>query len=132
MSVSKHEQILREQRLAEQLRPLIIARLRKGDEFLSITAVVAARSGIDERTAYKWVSTIGEDFVRRRRRIVTAGLVLLWLGVLVAAAGLLLWVFGVGLGGAPLWLTGLSVGGPTASAGVLLIRYAPGLVRRSV
>ncbi len=132
MTMSRHAQILREQRLAEQLRPLIITRLRAGDELLGIAEAVAESSEIDARTAYKWVSTIAEDFTRRRRRIVIAGLGLLWVGVLAAAAGVLLHVFGVGLGRLPVWQTGLVVGGPVAVTGGLLIRFAPDLVRRSV
>lgn len=132
MSMTKHEQILREQRLAEELRPQIIAGLRNGDELLDIAEAVAARSDLDERTAYKWVSTIAEDFARRRRRIVMSGLTLLWIGAVVMATGVLLRVFGVDPGRFPLWVAGLLVGGPMVLAGGLLIRFASDLVRRSV
>lgn len=125
-------ELRRDQELAARARPLILEQLRSGREPLQVSSQVAGRFGVDETKAYRWVAYISEDFERRRRRIAVVGLTLLWLGVLAAVAGAVVWLFGVRAPGIPYWVLGVVIGLPVAGAGLIVSLASRRLVRDSV
>jgi hypothetical protein len=119
--MKKSEEIRRDQELAEQARPRILEGLRNDEELLVIAERVAGELDVDGTKAYRWVAFIAEEYEAARRRVSSLGLVLLWAGVLVLVAGVVLSLLGVSGGGLALWLPGIIVGVPTASAGVIVL-----------
>lgn len=89
------EQRRREAEAAAAALPEMVAELRAGTELIDIGRRVAARHEIEETKAFKWVQIVAESFERQRRRIAILGSVLLWVGVTVAIAGLVLAISGV-------------------------------------
>lgn len=126
--MSKSDERRREQQLADEARPLILAQLRERAEPVEIARDIARRLSVDETKAYRWVSYIGEDFESRRRRIAAIGLAMLWPGMLTLAGGPLLSLLGVGAG-FPLWALGLIVGLPLTVAGGFVAMRSRALVR---
>lgn len=118
----------REEEVAREIRPLVLGRLRSGDEPLGISAAIAERHAVDPRKAYKWVTIMAETYERRRKRLVALGLVLLWVGILAVAltAGLSILVTSA----AGSWLPGAAIGAPVALTGGVLIRVAARLVKK--
>ena len=122
----------RDQQRAEAARPLILEGLRERREPLEIAKEIARELDLDEQKAYRWVALISEDFERRRRRIATAGIVLLWIGVLALVSGGALSLLRVSADVTPLWLAGLAVGVPLSLCGAYIAVRARRLVKRSM
>ncbi|HKJ85020.1 MAG TPA: hypothetical protein VKA06_03035 [Spirochaetia bacterium] len=129
--MSKSDERRREQELADQARPLILAELRERGEPVEIAREVAQRLSVDETKAYRWVSYIAEDFEARRRRIAALGLAMLWPGMLVLAGGPILSLLGVGTG-FPLWALGVIIGLPLSIAGGFVSVRSRALVRETL
>ena len=129
--MSKTDDIRREQQLAEEARPEIVRRLREGAEAAVVARELAERLPVDETKAYRWTAYIAEDFERRRRRIATAGLLMLWPGAIVLVGGALLSLLGV-WPAAPVWLYGLLIGLPLSGAGAVVAGRSRALVRETV
>ena len=130
--MSKSSEIQREQEIASEARPLIVARLREREDPLRVAAAVSDQYSVDETKAFRWVTLISEDFERRRKRIGIIGLLVLWPGLLMLAGGPLLSLLGVGIGGPPLWLLGLAAGVPLTGCGLFVSFRARHLVRDTV
>jgi hypothetical protein len=131
MAIDRDERS-RDQQLAEEARPLIVAGLRARREPLDIASDIARRLSLDAEKAYRWVVLISEDFERRRRRIATVGIVLLWIGVLTLVSGAVLSLIGAGSGETPFLSIGLVVGAPLSLCGAFISFRARQLVRTSV
>lgn len=129
--MSKSDERRREQELADEARPLILARLRERAEPVEIGREIARRLSVDETKAYRWVSYIAEDFEARRRRIAAIGLAMLWPGMLTLATGPMLSLLGVE-SGFPLWALGLIVGLPLSIAGGFVSVRSRALVRETM
>jgi hypothetical protein len=126
--VGKAEEIREDQRKANEARAQIVGGLRERRDVREITTEVAAAFGVDETKAYRWVMYAEQEYERSRRRVAATGLSLLWVGVLLAAAGVLLHVFEVGPLGRPL-LPGLAAGLPLSLAGLLVALLARRIAR---
>ncbi len=122
----------KDQQRAEEARPLILAGLRERREPLEIASDIARRLSLDERKAYRWVVLISEDFERRRRRIATVGIVILWIGVLTLVSGGALSLIGVSAGETPFWIIGVVIGVPMSICGAFISLRASRFVRTSV
>jgi len=129
--MSKADEIRREQRLADEARPEIVRLLREGAEPAAIAGELAERLPVDDTKAYRWAAYIAEDSEIRRRRIATAGLLMLWPGAIVLAGGPLLSLLGV-WSTLPLWLYGLAIGLPLTGAGAWIAARSRSLVRETV
>jgi hypothetical protein len=124
--MSKARELREDQERALAARGDIVRALRERQDPREITGTVAERFDVDEMKAYRWVMYTEQEYERNRRRIATAGLILLWTGVLIAAAGVVLGVFGVtAVVPRPIRL-GLIAGLPLAVAGGTIA----GLARR--
>jgi hypothetical protein len=132
MMASKSEEIRKEQEIAASARPLILERLQAGDEPLAISRLVSERFGVDEQLSYRWSQYIGEDYARQKRLYVAIGLVVLWIGVLVAATGTVLSVLGIEPFSFPLWAISLIAGVPLLAVGIGVLLMAGRLVKLSV
>jgi hypothetical protein len=134
--VSKADEIRREQELAERARPVMIDALREGRDPLEIARMIASEFQIDERQAYRWAQYTAEAFDRRRRRVVALGVLLLWVGVLGIAAGILVTLFAPGADAGSnrvaAWVVGLVSGLPVAAAGSVIALRARRLVRKAI
>ncbi len=129
--MSKSDERRREQALADEARPLILAQLRERVEPVDIARDIAGRLSVDETKAYRWVSYIAEDFEARRRRIAAIGLSMLWPGMLTLVGGPLLSLLGVGAG-VSFWSLGLIVGLPLTVAGGFVATRSRSLVRETL
>ena len=119
--MKKSEEIRRDQELAEQARPGILEGLRNDEELLAIAERVAGELDVDGTKAYRWVAFIAEEYEAARRRVGLLGLTLLWAGVLVLVAGVVLSLLGISTAGFALWLAGIIAGVPIATAGVIVL-----------
>lgn len=127
----KSEEIRREQEIAAEARPFILEQLRAKREPLEIGQAVSERWGVDGRLSYRWAQYITEDFFGQKKKYVAIGLVMIWIGALVAAAGVVLTLFSI-LASIPLWIIGLAVGLPLIIAGSVVVARSPYMVTLSV
>jgi hypothetical protein len=115
--MSKSDEIRREQELAQEVRPIIVEGLRRGEEPVRIAEKLTTGFPVDSKKAYRWVVYVAEQFEARRARLGLLGLLLLWPGTIVLVLGILLWV------------PGLIVGLPLAAAGSYILARRDRLVR---
>ena len=84
MSIAQKE---REERTAyRRVLPSIIEALIEATEPVALSETVAEESGVDQRTAYRWIQLTEEAADKRRKRDAILLVVALWLGVLGAVA----------------------------------------------
>lgn len=77
------EQQREEERLYRQHLPEILDAIKRGDEMVGVAREIAERSGVDERITYRWVQFVEQNLDRTRKRLAVAGLVPLWVGILI-------------------------------------------------
>ena len=115
-----------EERLYREHLPEILEAIQRGDEMVGVARSIAERSGVDERTTYRWVQFTEQNLDRNRKRLAIRGLIPLWGGILA----IVVVVIGVALG--HLVLTSPGVIAITVAAvvgigaGVLLLRDLQG------
>ncbi|MFP4378568.1 MAG: hypothetical protein ACLFP4_16110 [Spirochaetales bacterium] len=126
--MTKSEEIRLEQEKANEARPFIVAELRSNRALLEIASTVAQQWSIDERKAYRWVHYVSEEFAQRKRRWVTIGLIIVWVGVLIALGGVALTIFADLETLARPWLFGVLLGLPLTFIGAIIIARSAILV----
>lgn len=81
--------------LAERLLPQIVEGLRRGVPALEIAQGLEGQnldegnSDIDLKTVYRWTTIVEERLEKKRRRVGVRAAVILWLGFLALAGGVL-------------------------------------------
>ncbi len=127
--MSKAEELRDDQERALAARGDIVSALRAGTDPREITRAVSERFGVDETKAYRWVMYTEQEYERNRRRVATAGLILLWAGVLVVVVGVVLGAIGVTSAVPRPVRLGLIAGLPPAVAGGIVAALARRIAR---
>ncbi len=120
--MNRSEQIRHDQEIAAAARPVIIDHLCNRRDPAWIGRQISEQFAVEHVKAFRWVQYIDEEYQRVRRRLVNRALVVIWVGTLVALAGVALRVFSVV--STPVMIAVLAVGIPTVVAGSVRVRSA--------
>jgi hypothetical protein len=72
----------------KKARKEIITLLKSGIDELQISQVISAHFSLDKRQAYRWVTFVQDDFMKRAKRVRVIGIIVFWTGFLGMLAGL--------------------------------------------
>jgi hypothetical protein len=115
------EQRERDARIAAEAMPKIVEALREGREALEVSRKISEDYELDLQKAYRWVQYVEERFEAKRSSLARRSAALMWLGIVVAlagVAGLIARYYGVDVPPAAA-IPALAVGVPAAVLGAV-------------